>query len=139
MKPMMHPDMIEATRLTREGRLTEATALIQRILQSRLEPDASTGEPRAVADAPQIAAGPIIELTPEVIEVRPCRSSPPGRAEADLDASLVGSKVPGTPMPDWLRGLIAKVGRRLDAVAGPPSSDTPAGGRPYWSQGVVGS
>ena len=68
MKPMMHPDMIEATRLTREGRLTEATALIQRILQSRLEPDASTGEPRAVADAPQIAAGPIIELTPEVIE-----------------------------------------------------------------------
>ena len=31
MKPMMHPDMIEATRLTREGRLTEATALIQRI------------------------------------------------------------------------------------------------------------
>src|SRR5688500_4226631 len=82
MKPMMHPDMIEATRLTREGRLTEATALLQRMLQSGLEPDASTGEPRAVADAPQIAAGPIIELTPEVIEESARRrSSPPGRAE----------------------------------------------------------
>jgi hypothetical protein len=30
MKLTMHPDMIEATRLTREGRLTEATALLQR-------------------------------------------------------------------------------------------------------------
>ena len=42
MKMTMHPDMIEATRLTREGRLIEATAVLQRMLQSGIEPDTKT-------------------------------------------------------------------------------------------------
>jgi pentatricopeptide repeat protein len=43
---------IEATRLTREGHLTEATALLQRMLQSGMEPDARPGRARA-ARAPR--------------------------------------------------------------------------------------
>ena len=72
MKSPMHPDMIEATRLTREGRLIEATALLQRMLQSGMEADA-----RADGTAPNGAA-PIIELTPEVIEVSAPRPAPTG-------------------------------------------------------------
>ena len=81
MKPMMHPDMIEATRLTREGRLTEATALLQRMLQSGTEPDVRTtdGPCAAAADSPRAGAAPIIELTPEMFEVSaPRRSAPTG-------------------------------------------------------------
>ena len=33
MKPPLNADMMEATRLTREGRLMEATALLQRALR----------------------------------------------------------------------------------------------------------
>jgi poly(hydroxyalkanoate) depolymerase family esterase len=35
-----HPDMAEATRLTREGRLTEATSLLQRLLHGTADPGA---------------------------------------------------------------------------------------------------
>jgi hypothetical protein len=149
MKPMMHPDLIEATRLTREGRLTEATALIQRILQSGLEPDASTGEPRAVADAPQIAAGPIIELTPEVIEESARRrSSPPGRAASALAVTSTRVQAQGgreAPRPDPRKDIPEKMEPdsssrgssqgdgslsdrlgRTDGVITPPSDTTPS-------------
>jgi hypothetical protein len=36
MNIILHPDMLEATRLTRAGRLTEATALLQRMLLGRV-------------------------------------------------------------------------------------------------------
>ena len=56
MKMKIHPDMVEATRLTREGRLTEATALIQRLLQGGKKPDAR-GETASRATAIQQRRG----------------------------------------------------------------------------------
>jgi pentatricopeptide repeat protein len=94
MKSPMHPDMIEATRLTREGRLTEATALLQRMLQSGMEPDARPDG--TAAGSPPAGAAPIIELTPEVIEISAPRPAPTRRAEANSDCSQPG---PGTPRP----------------------------------------
>src|SRR5687767_15951459 len=135
MKLTMHPDMIEATRLTREGRLTEATALLQRMLQSGMEPEVRTEGPRAAAaDAPRAGAAPIIELTPAMMEVSaPRRSAPPiieltpevievsaprpsaptGSAEADLDGSEPGNRsaLARTAMPDWVRVIVGCVSR----------------------------
>jgi hypothetical protein len=50
------PGMIEATRLTREGRLAEATALLQRLLRGEEGPDPAPAHPRQ---------GPIIDMDPE--------------------------------------------------------------------------
>ena len=39
MNDGLHPDMLEATRLTRAGRITEATALLQRVLRGGTVPE----------------------------------------------------------------------------------------------------
>ena len=55
MKLAMPPEMLEVTRLTRAGRLGEATRLIQRLLRKAEEPERygeasrAVGEPRALA------------------------------------------------------------------------------------------
>lgn len=58
MKPLLPRDMVEATRLTRAGRLSEAVALIQGVLRG--------GRPSDIpeADARAAAAPPILELEP---------------------------------------------------------------------------
>ena len=66
MNAMLPPDMLEATRLTREGRLAEASALLQRLLQNSGAPN-----PRHDAAAPplgnhkrviDVRAGPVAWL-----------------------------------------------------------------------------
>ena len=49
-------EMIEATRLTREGRLAEATALLQRLLRSKAAPNTAD---HASCDT---AGGPYVDL-----------------------------------------------------------------------------
>jgi poly(hydroxyalkanoate) depolymerase family esterase len=81
-------EMALATRLTRAGRLQEATALIQRVLQ---------GAPQPAADG---WSGPTIELTPEVVR-------PGFRRPEPVD---VGS---GPGAGQWLDGVYANpFGRR---------------------------
>ena len=64
------PGMIEATRLTREGRLTEATSLIQRMLRG-----ASEARPKAKAGAPARRAD-VVDLVPEQTAApAPCRAA----------------------------------------------------------------
>ena len=73
MKTMMHRDMIEATRLTREGRLTEATSVLQRMLQSGKEQETETEGPHTAVDSRPLDAGVIVEVTPEMRKVRSVR------------------------------------------------------------------
>ena len=47
MKPILHPQMVEAVRLTRSGNLGAATALLQRMLRTRAAPSSATEGPRA--------------------------------------------------------------------------------------------
>jgi poly(hydroxyalkanoate) depolymerase family esterase len=134
MKTTMHPDMTEATRLTREGRLIEATAVLQRMLQSGMEPDTKTKGGYTAAGSRPRGAADIVEVTSEMSKVRSRRrTSPTGQVEADsedglsanLDASL------RSPMSDRLRGFIEKVrrfGTRQSGAArsaAPASSDAP--------------
>jgi poly(hydroxyalkanoate) depolymerase family esterase len=69
MIDVLHPEMLEATRLTRAGRLTEATALLQRLLRGESMPDTTSGTLGDAAEASAPRGSPIIELVPETIEV----------------------------------------------------------------------
>ena len=62
MNDGLHADMLEATRLTRAGRLTEATALLQRALRSGTVPDTAYGPTGEAADAPAGRVARIIDL-----------------------------------------------------------------------------
>ena len=98
--------MALATRLTRAGRLGEATALIQRVLQ---------GTPQPAADG---WSGPTIEPAPEVVR-------PGFRRPEQPDGGAGGGTGPG----QWLDGVFANpFGRRpfkLYVPARPPASAMP--------------
>jgi len=110
MQDQMQDGMAEATRLTREGRLAEATAMIQRALGARSHPDASP-------DFPGGAEGKIEAARRAVNEaLRPTAPPRPDRAEHGL------RHAPGSPRP--FRGASRQPGR---AAGG--SSTSAAGGR----------
>lgn len=77
MKPIDRAQMLEATRLTRAGRLTEATALLQRALGGD-----------AVADAPA-SRSPATRLTSPVIEAEIVADTTTIRAAATPSAHMV--------------------------------------------------
>jgi poly(hydroxyalkanoate) depolymerase family esterase len=69
MNDNLHRDMIEATRLTRAGRLREATAVLQRALPGGTAPGTQHRSRGDSADAPEGRGSLIIDLIPETIEV----------------------------------------------------------------------
>ena len=79
MNDRQHAGMREASRLTRTGRLIDATALLQRVLQN------GRGPVRAPSNA---GVPPTIDLAPEAVEVsgaahrRPERTVPRDRHSA---------------------------------------------------------
>jgi poly(hydroxyalkanoate) depolymerase family esterase len=75
MNDTLHADMLEAARLTRAGQLTEATALLQRVLRGGTVPD--TGPSGDTAKASAGRGLRIIDLTPDTIELTDPQSAPP--------------------------------------------------------------
>src|SRR5215213_6796072 len=99
------PDLLAATRFVQAGRLSEATALLQRLLR---------GEPGDLADAtvatPSTKAG-VLDLTPETVEVTaPRRQSPTRKATAATGMGPWPSGGMAPPaqatMPEALRGFL---------------------------------
>ena len=83
MKFKMHPRMFEATRLTREGRLSEATGLIQRLLSGASDPKSNA------TSALLTPASSIIELVPEKAEtLAPQASSRASELEKDVPGAV---------------------------------------------------
>jgi poly(hydroxyalkanoate) depolymerase family esterase len=82
MNPMLHPDMLKATQLTRKGRLVEATRLIQRLLHGGASDSAGeTAAPRAGS-----ACSPItIDGTADRIEEAVTGGSRTARTKTPLD------------------------------------------------------
>lgn len=132
MKLSLHPDLIEATRLTRAGQLSEATALLQQLLRSgpAARPDArpfgpgaefrSSGEPRTT------------DVTPDRVE--PPRSRPSAAPEHASHTAPGGSGAgfARAHLPQAVRDLIGKLGRgmHLRGRADPATADVlPQGGR----------
>lgn len=111
--------MLEATRLTREGKLAEATASLQRAMAGDEPPMAAATKPAADAPGRDGQASRIIDINPETGEVLAPRP-------AGIGAGLFGA-APGfrsaawsgqtamPPFPAGLRGLLDR------AVSGAPS------------------
>ena len=70
MNDRLHAGMREASRLTRAGRLIDATALLQRMLQSGRGPD---------SNASSAGVPPTIDLAPEAVEETSAAHSRPER------------------------------------------------------------
>ena len=128
MNDGLHPDMLEATRLTRAGRLTEATALLQRVLRSGTAPDTASGPTGETAHAPAGRGSRIIDLTPDTIELTDPRhhrppagaGHPPGSA-----ADQRGAEEARSHLPEALRSFLDRVGRGLRAGHGLPGRSPP--------------
>lgn len=117
MKPIIGAEMIEATRLTRAGRLTEATALLRGMLQGK-EPDGSSPEARPAGEVP---AG-VLGLTPT------------RQAEHDATTTAAQPMMPEGMLRDFLtkiRGLGASSGLLGPGDPAPniPPVVLPPGGR----------
>ena len=72
-------EMIEATRLTREGRLAEATALLQRLLRSKAAPNTADYASCDIPGGPYVGPSSLL-LAVDSVDAR-------GEREADPAAS----------------------------------------------------
>lgn len=117
--------LFEATQLTREGRLLEATAVIQRILQRNSAPEGDTSRPAQARNGG--ASSEVIDVeSSEVAERADTRQTPLQKA-AGNDAS------PGADV----KSLLRKWGRRDAVVDVPRPERSVADGQP--GQFVSGS
>ena len=134
MSHILYREILEATRLTKAGRLNEATALLQRVLLSggTSAPDAGSGD-QSAADRPG-GSSPVgmIEST----------NREPSTAAGHMDATDTEQPVPGMTAANarktvsaGLRALFERIGaktglHRLVQPAAPPSADiVPDGGQ----------
>src|SRR5207244_5537803 len=111
MNDFPHPDsMLEATRLTRAGRLAEATALLQRLLRGDAAPDRAGGATMESAAAPAGRPTPLIDVTPHAIEATVRQPSSPMGEETLAGSRSTGSMHAARPrIPEALRGLLDRV------------------------------
>src|SRR5918996_1617317 len=115
MNDGLHSDMLEATRLTRAGRLTEATALLQRVLRSGTVPDTASGTIGDTADAPAGRVSLTTQLPPETMEVTD--PQPPSRSEraSGSGGSRPAGWTPGT-VPPHLPAALRRFLERVDQI-----------------------
>jgi poly(hydroxyalkanoate) depolymerase family esterase len=132
MNTMHAGAMAEATRLTREGRLAEATALLQRSLHGA---DAPATEPNSRQGAPtRPSAGRpprLVDVDPEtgaaVDPAAPPNPAPAPRAAPRPSTTGAADGIAATAIPEALRGFLDRVGRdgsptgRGRIRRGPPS------------------
>jgi poly(hydroxyalkanoate) depolymerase family esterase len=112
----LHPDMLEATRLTRAGRLGEATALLQRTLRGGTAPAAA---------APAGHAPRLIDLTPDAPRAMARPHGPealrrfldPSGAEPAPGRRARRPPSPADVVPDGGRFLAASYGNRAGSRA----------------------
>ncbi len=126
MNAMLPKDMLEATRLTREGRLAEASALLQRLLQGNAATGPAAATLRGTADTSHARLPRIIDVNPETGEasdLAPAPAAAAARRTAGGPWSAVSLGKPALPqMPGALRGFLNQVnqgglGQGLDGLA----------------------
>src|SRR6202022_934355 len=115
-----HSDMLEATRLTRAGRLTEATALLQRVI--RAARDTTSDSIWEAANARPERGPHIIDVVAKTIEVaNPPPSSRPGLVSGRMAGSFRpagGAEETARPhIPGALRSFLDQV-KRMGSTPG---------------------
>jgi poly(hydroxyalkanoate) depolymerase family esterase len=113
MTTMLPPGLLEANRLTREGRLTEATALLQRLFNNETASAPPAGTAAGAAAPPTGPRPRVFDVDPGTGEATgPAPASPPqGRrgfaASLRPATGLAGTALP--QMPEALRGFLEQV------------------------------
>ena len=135
MSDRMHRGMLEATRLTRAGRLGDATALLQRLLRSGRAPETTVAAANDMADVPAGGASRVIDLVPETIEIT---DRPPSGAESSAGTA---ERTAGPRIAEALRNLVGRVSRGRPAMPGPaePSPESHRDLLPDGAQFMAGS
>jgi len=105
MNPLSIPGMAEATRLTREGRLAEAAALIQRVLGDADAPPATPPTPQP-CEASRTAR--IVDVDPATGEALDPRAAPTGEPR----------RMPGQARPEAKAGGSTAAPKELHALLG---------------------
>ena len=147
MNAILPNHMLEATRLTREGKLTEASALLQRLFRGEEPADTA-------ATTPQDTAGPAAGRQPRIIDVDPETGEASDTAPApEPRATATGRRPTGglgtatmpqmPPMPEALRGFLDQINQGglaqgLGGLAQGPMA-RPAEPLPDGAQFVAGS
>ena len=133
MNNLSHPAMIEASRLTHAGRLMEATALLQRMLNGGTAADA----PSTTADAPDARpwrAPNVIDLAPDTVEAAAprfsARTEPASKANAGGNFAARAQAAGQPAMPEALRGFLEQLNQgnglpNLDGLVKRPPVQTP--------------
>jgi poly(hydroxyalkanoate) depolymerase family esterase len=120
-------EMMEATRLTREGRLDQATALLQRVLRGRT---GSEGAPDTASQTRQ-SADPACGL--ETLDQTPPTESIRNRIDADSQPQALDAPGQQPRARARIHGLLGRIGSGLGPLVGrpkPPTRDiVPAGGQ----------
>ena len=119
MNDRLGPGMREASRLTRAGRLTEATALLQRMLQRRGDSYSASG----TGSVP-----PTIDLVAETVEMTDPGPSFRIGQEFDTGARNRAERADRTYLPEALRRLLDRIPRTgfeaaLSGLAEPSQTD----------------
>ena len=133
------PDMLEATRLARAGRLTEATALLQRLFRGEAAEQPAAGPSRDNAGAPAGRRPPrIFDVAPETGEATPSLAGTAGVGTWPA-GGMGGTAPPQMPeMPEALRGFLERFNQGglehsgiggLPGLSPAPMPDPPAGWR----------
>jgi poly(hydroxyalkanoate) depolymerase family esterase len=137
MNDGLHPDMIEATRLTRAGRLTEAAALLQRALRIGTEPDPASDPSGEAARAPAGRDARIIDLTPDTIELTAPQPSPPAGQASGTRASSSPAGFTAESVQPHLREALRSLFDRVKRGPSEPGAGELPGRSPPHAPDVV--
>jgi poly(hydroxyalkanoate) depolymerase family esterase len=116
---MFFREMLEATRLTRGGRLNQATALLQRVLRGRSgsdAPDDTTSKTRQTTDP---ARGP------ERLDQAPSTESARTRIDVDSQRLALGPPEMQPRPPAGIHGLLGRIGSGVGPLVGRSKPPTP--------------
>ena len=113
MTTMLPPDMLEANRLTREGRLTEATALLQRLFNNETASAPPSGAAHSTTAPPTGHRPRVFDVDPETGATTSPGSASPARGRRRFAVNLrpatglAGGALP--QMPEALRSFLEQV------------------------------
>lgn len=131
MNDSMLAGMLESTRLTRAGRLAEATAVIQRTLRGMYAPDAANDPRPPPADAPIEGSFRVVDTSPAPANASPAAREPrptsPSGWRNTADPRPRGFSLPVSwprPAPDRAADVVPDGGRFITGTYGSDHAGT---------------